>query len=132
MDKKLLTLQDEYNHGLLNRREFLKKLSVLAGGAVAANALLSVLDNNCALAEVVPRDDPRLVTDLIKYPGATGEVRAYFARPKGDAKLPGVVVIHENRGLTPHIEDVCPARRPGGVFGHCSGCPVTRWRNPGR
>ncbi len=69
----------------------------------------SVLDNNCALAEVVPQDDPRLVTDLIKYPGATGEVRGYFARPKGDAKLPGVVVIHENRGLTPYIQDV--ARR---------------------
>ncbi len=106
MDKKLFTLHDEYNHGLLNRRQFLGKLSVLAGGAVAANTLLSLLENNFVSAEVVPRDDPRLVTDLIKYPGATGEVRASFARPKGDTKLPGVVVIHENRGLTPHIEDV--------------------------
>ena len=109
MDKSLFTLYDEYSHGLLDRRQFLKKLSVLAGGAVAANALFSLLENNCAKAEVVPKDDPRLVTDLINYPGATGQVRASFARPKGDAKLPGVVVIHENRGLTPHIEDV--ARR---------------------
>lgn len=106
MDKKLFTLHDEYNHGLLNRRQFFGKLSVLAGGAVAANILLSLLENNFLNAEVVPRDDPRLVTDLTKYPGATGEVRASFTRPKGDIKLPGVVVIHENRGLTPHIEDV--------------------------
>ena len=106
MDKKLFTLHDEYNHGLLNRRQFLGKLSVLAGGAVAANTLLSLLENNFVSAEVVPRDDARLVTDLIKYPGATGEVRASFARPKGDTKLPGVLVIHESRGLTPHIEDV--------------------------
>jgi len=106
MDKKILTLHDEYVHGLLDRREFLKRLSVLAGGAVAADALFSLLENGHARAEVVPKDDPRLVTEFIKYPGATGEVNAYFARPKGDAKLPGVVVIHENRGLTPHIQDV--------------------------
>ena len=106
MDKKLFTLHDAYNHGLLNRRQFLGKLSVLAGSALAANTLLFLLENNFVSAQVVPRDDPRLVTDLIKYPGATGEVRASFARPKGDAKLPGVIVIHENRGLTPHIEDV--------------------------
>ena len=49
---------------------------------------------------------PAFMTEHIKYPGATGEVRAYLARPKGDEKLPGVVVIHENRGLVPHIEDV--------------------------
>jgi len=106
MDKKLFTLHDEYNHGLLNRRQFLGKLSVLAGGAVAADALFSLFENHSAGAEVIPKDDPRLVTELIKYRGATGEVNAYFARPKGDAKLPGVVVIHENRGLTPHIQDV--------------------------
>ena len=67
----------------------------------AANALLPLLENNYAKAEVVPKDDPRLYTEHMKYPGATGEVRAYFARPKGDEKLPGVVVIHENRGLVP-------------------------------
>ncbi len=106
MDQKIIDLYDEYTRGFLDRREFLKKLSILAGGTAAANALLPLLENNYARAEVVPKDDPRLQTDNINYPGATGEVRAHFARPKGDEKLPGVVVIHENRGLNPHIEDV--------------------------
>ena len=106
MDQEIIDLYDEYTHELLDRREFLKKLSILVGGAAAANALLPLLENNYARAEIVPKDDPRLKTDNITYPGATGEVRAHFARPKGDEKLPGVVVIHENRGLNPHIEDV--------------------------
>ena len=106
MDQKITDLYDEYTHGLLNRREFLRKLSILAGGAAAAKALLPLLDNDHAKAEVVPKDDPRLHTDHIEYPGATGEVRANLVRPKGDEKLPGVVVIHENRGLNPYIEDV--------------------------
>ncbi len=106
MDQRIIDLYDEYTHELLDRRVFLKKLAILAGGIAAANALLPLLENNYAKAELVPKDDPRLHTDYIKYPGATGEVRASLARPKGDAKLPGVVVIHENRGLNPHIEDV--------------------------
>lgn len=109
MDKKFIELHDTYKHGLLDRREFLKKLSVLAGGVAAANALLPLLENRHARAEVVPKDDPRLDTEYVKYPGATGDVRASLARPKKDGKLPGVVIIHENRGLNPHIEDV--ARR---------------------
>jgi len=111
MDQKIIDLYDEYAHELLNRREFLEKLSILVGGTFAANALLPLLENNYAKAEVVPKNDPRLYTEYIKYPGATGEVRAYFVRPKTDGKLPGVVVIHENRGLSPHIEDV--TRRVG-------------------
>lgn len=67
------------------------------------------MENNDAKAQVVPKDDPRLKIEYMKYPGATGEVRAYLARPKGDGKLPGVVVIQEIYGLVPHIEDV--ARR---------------------
>jgi carboxymethylenebutenolidase len=111
MNQKIIDLYNEYAHELLNRREFLKKLSILAGGIVAANALLPLLENNYAKAEVIPKDDPRLYMDYVKYPGATGEVRAYSARPKGDGKLPGVVVIHENKGLSPHIEEV--TRRVG-------------------
>jgi len=106
MDQKIIDLYDEYIHELLDRREFLKQLAILAGGTAAANALLPLLENNYARAEVVAKDDPRLQTDNITYPGATGEVRSHFARPKGDEKLPGVVVIHENRGLHPYIEDV--------------------------
>jgi carboxymethylenebutenolidase len=106
MDQKIIDLYDEYTRALLDRREFLKKLSILVGGAAAANALLPLLENTYARAEIVPKDDPRLKTGYINYPGATGDVRSHFARPKGDETLPGVVVIHENRGLNPHIEDV--------------------------
>jgi carboxymethylenebutenolidase len=106
MDLKIVNLFHKYVQGLLDRREFLKRLSIMAGGVVAAQALLPILENNHARAEVVAKDDPRLQTDNIKYPGATGDVRAYFARPKGDEKLPGVVIAHENRGLNPHFEDV--------------------------
>lgn len=106
MDQKIIDLWDEYTNGLLDRREFLKKLVVLAGGTAAAITLLPLIENNYVKAEIVPKDDPRLHTEYIKYPGETGEVRAYLARPKGEEKLPGVIVIHENRGLVPHIEDV--------------------------
>ena len=106
MDQKTIDLYNEYLHELIDRREFFRRLSLLTGGTTAAIALLPLLENNHANAEVVPKDDPRLYTEYIKYPGATGDVRAHLARPKGDKKLPGVVVIHENRGLVPHIEDV--------------------------
>jgi len=98
---------DLYTHGLLDRREFLGRLSVLTGSIAGATVLLPLLErNNPVQAEVVPKDDPRLYTSRMKYAGATGEVVAYLARPKRDEKIPGVVVIHENRGLVPHIEDV--------------------------
>jgi len=109
MDPKMIDLYDEYTEGLLNRRAFLRKLSILAGGAAAALSLLPLLENNYAKAGMIPMNDPRLHTEYITYPGATGEIRASLASPKGKAKLPGVIVIHENRGLNPHIEDV--ARR---------------------
>jgi carboxymethylenebutenolidase len=102
MDQKFLDLYDDYANGSLDRREFLKKLAVLAGSTAAAITLLPLY----AQAQVVSKDDPRLHVENIKYPGETGDVRAYLARPKGEAKLPGVIVIHENRGLVPHIEDV--------------------------
>ena len=109
MDKKIIDLYDAYKQKLVDRRDFLRKLSILAGGAVAAGVLLPFIEKDCAKAAVVSEDDPRLVTGYVNYIGATGEVRAYQSRPKGDAKLPAVVVIHEDRGLNPHIEDV--ARR---------------------
>jgi carboxymethylenebutenolidase len=111
MVKRMIDLYDETTDGLLDRREFLGRLSVLTGSIAGATALLPLLENNYAHAEVVPKDDPRLTTSRVKYPGGTGEVVAYLARPKGDEKIPGVVVIHENRGLVPHIEDI--ARRIG-------------------
>jgi len=109
MSPKIHDLYEEYACGAMDRRQFLGKLAMLAGGTAAAAALLPALESSRAVAQVVPKDDPRLETGYIKYPGANGEVRAYSARPKGGAKLAGVIVIHENRGLNPHTEDV--ARR---------------------
>jgi carboxymethylenebutenolidase len=109
MDQKIIDLYDDYTNGLLDRREFIKKLAIVAGSTAAAVALLPLVDNKYAQAQIVPKDDPRLHVENIKYPGETGDVLAHFARPKGDEKLPGVIVIHENRGLNPHTEEV--ARR---------------------
>lgn len=106
MRQELVDLCEKYSHGSLDRRDFLKRLALVAGGAAAANALLPLLERSSAMAQITAKDDARLTVENVKYAGETGEVRAYFARPKGDAKLPGVVVIHENRGLNAHIEDV--------------------------
>jgi len=106
MNKIITDLYNEYTCRLLARREFIKKLAVLAGGTAAATASLSFIENNDVKAEVIPKEDSRLHTEYIKYPGETGDIRAYAARPKGKAKLPSVIVIHENKGLQPQIEDV--------------------------
>jgi len=104
INPRIVALYDEYTHAPLPRRVFLRRLAKLAGGAAAAAALLPLLDN--AHAEQIRRDDARLETGYLDY----GGIRCYVARPKSTAgKLPAVVVIHENRGLNPHIEDV--ARR---------------------
>ena len=109
MDQRVIDLYDEYTHAPLERRVFIKRLSALAGSSAAALALLPLLESNYAYAATVAPDDARIAASQVAYPGTSGAVRAYLARPKGTAKLPAVVVIHENRGLTPHIEDV--ARR---------------------
>ncbi|MGE0747208.1 MAG: dienelactone hydrolase family protein [Rhodospirillales bacterium] len=107
MDQRIIDLYDEYTHAPLPRRVFLSRLSVLVGGTAAAAALLPLLESNYALAATVAADDARLETSRVTYPGASGPVKGYLAKPKGaPARLPGVVVVHENRGLNPHIEDV--------------------------
>jgi len=106
MNQQTAALYDDDTDGTLDRREFLKKLAVVAGGATAANALLPLLEGDLATAQITPKDDPRLHSEYVKYPVDNGEARAYIVKPKGDAKLPGVVIIHENRGLNAHIEDV--------------------------
>ncbi len=104
MDQKIITLFDTYTHGGMSRRSFLDKLTLMAGSAAAATALLPVLENNYAFAAIVPENDPRLImTEGEIAPGITG----LLAIPKdATGKLPGVLVIHENRGLNPHIKDV--------------------------
>ncbi len=110
MDPRIIRLYDEYTHKPLERRVFLERLVILAGGAAAANALLPLLENNYAKAAIVEPADARLEAGRIAYKGAAGEVQAYLATPKsGAARRAGVIVVHENRGLNPHIEDV--ARR---------------------
>ncbi|RPI18384.1 MAG: dienelactone hydrolase family protein, partial [Acidobacteria bacterium] len=109
MSPEIDDLYVEYVRGTIDRRALLRKLALLVGGAAAAAALMPAFESGRVLADVVPKDDPRLETEYIKYPSANGEMRAYSARPKGATKLSGVIVIHENRGLNPHIEDV--ARR---------------------
>lgn len=109
MNQKIIDLYDSYTHGFMARRAFLNKLAVLAGGSAAAAALLPLLENDYARAGVVPEDDARIHAETIEYGGESGKVSSYLARPRTEAKLPGVVVIHENRGLNPHIRDV--ARR---------------------
>ena len=107
MDQQIIALYDEYTHAPLPRRVFLKRLAMLTGGVAAANSLLPLLENNYAAAQMVSPGDGRLVTSRTAYAGDGGEVRAYLALPKSaTGKLPAVVVIHENRGLNPHIEDV--------------------------
>lgn len=108
IDQRVIDLYDEYTHVPLPRRLFLDRLTQLAGGAGAAMALLPLLENRAEAAIVLP-DDARLDIVRLTYPGASGPINAYRARPKGAGRLPAVVVIHENRGLNPHIEDV--ARR---------------------
>jgi carboxymethylenebutenolidase len=104
MDQQIINLYDEYTHKPLNRQEFLRRLAVLVGGTAAAMSLLPLLELNYAGAATVKEED--LFTERISYPGINGDMQAYVARPKEEKKYPAVVVIHENRGLNAHIEDV--------------------------
>src|SRR5687768_13655336 len=104
MDQRIINLYDEYTHRPLSRNEFLEKLAILTGSTAAALAILPMIEVNNAHAAVTPAED--LFTERINYPGVTGDMQAYVARPKEEKKYPVVVVIHENRGLNAHIEDV--------------------------
>ncbi len=106
MDQRVINLFDEYTHKPLTREDFLQKLAKLAGGSAAALALLPLLEVNYANAATILQNDERLMTERISYQGEEGEMKAYIARPKQDTKYGAVMVIHENRGLNLHIEDV--------------------------
>jgi carboxymethylenebutenolidase len=111
-DQDLLNLFDKYVHGAIDRRGFLDGAGRFAVGGMSAALLLDALQPRFAEAQQVPPDDSRLKTESLEYPSpqGTGTMRGYFVRPaNARGKLPGVIVVHENRGLNPHIEDV--ARR---------------------
>lgn len=111
-DQDLLDLYDFYAHGKITKREFLDRAAKWAVGGLTASALLNMLSPNYALAEQVSFNDPDITAEYITYPSPNGhgEVRGYLVRPSAaEGQLPAVLVIHENRGLNPYIEDV--ARR---------------------
>ncbi|WP_426150734.1 YghX family hydrolase [Pseudomonas sp. DC3000-4b1] len=108
---ELLELYDYYAHGRISRRDFLDRAAAFTVAGMTASALLASLSPNYALAEQVPFTDPDIVAQYLTYPSPNGhgQVRGYLVRPKAVEKAPGIVVVHENRGLNPYIEDV--ARR---------------------
>ena len=106
MDQRIINLFDEYTHKPLTREDFLKRLARLTGSVGAALAVLPLLEVNYAQAATVGEDDQDLVTEEVTWPGDGVTMKGYLARPKARGKRGAVVVIHENRGLNPHIRDV--------------------------
>lgn len=104
MDQRIISLYDEYTHKPLSRQEFLRRLILLTGSTAAAMAVLPQIEVNATNAAVTPETD--LFTERISYPGVNGPMQAYVARPQAEKPYAAVVVIHENRGLNAHIEDV--------------------------
>lgn len=104
MDQKIINLYDSYTHSEINRKDFMKKLAVLTGSTALALTILPLLESNYAAAATFNADD--LIVEEITFAGVDGEMKATLVKPKNKRKLGCVVVIHENRGLTPHIIDV--------------------------
>ena len=108
-DQELLILFDAYVHGTIDRRSFLERAQKFAAGGVTAGMLLTALSPDFARAQVVPKDDKRIKTEMLEYPSTAGSGtdKGYLAKPANmTGKLPVVLVVHENRGLNPHIEDI--------------------------
>ena len=109
-EQELLNIFDQFVHGDIDRRGFLDRASKFAVGGVTAGMLLDMLSPQFAAAQQVPKDDKRLKAEYVEYPspqGNTGKTKGYLVRPaNATGKLPAILVIHENRGLNPHIEDI--------------------------
>ncbi|MGM9479485.1 dienelactone hydrolase family protein [Pedobacter sp. GSP4] len=104
MDQKIINLYDAYTHSQIGRKDFMKKLAILAGSTALAMTILPMLENNYVAAADFISDD--IEVENITYAGVDGEMKAVLAKPKGKNRLGCVLVIHENRGLNPHIIDV--------------------------
>lgn len=105
--QEVFDLYDAYAHNKLSRRDFMEKLSMYAVGGVTVASLMSFLMPNYADTLLVAKDDPRLDSSFINYnsPKGGGSIKGLLSKPKNTKKLPGIVVVHENRGLNPYIED---------------------------
>ena len=107
MDQRIIDLYDRFTHGQIGRREFMDRLATLAGSLAAALALMPLLTNDYARAALVEENDPRLEASTARFEAGGDEVSGYLVRARRvDARRPAVLVIHENRGLNPHIRDV--------------------------
>jgi carboxymethylenebutenolidase len=106
MDKEIKNLYSDLKSGRISRRLFITRLAIFTGSTASAIALLPMIEENESMTDRATRKEPALITGFIKYPAETGEMRAFMARPKKRKKFPAVIVIHENRGLVPHIQDV--------------------------
>jgi carboxymethylenebutenolidase len=109
LDQEIFDMYDYYVHGKIDRREFINRLSVYAVGGLTVSALLSFLMPNYAEAKKFTLTDPRLQAEYVEYdsPKGGGRMRGLLTRPAArSGKLPGIIVVHENRGLNPYIEDV--------------------------
>jgi carboxymethylenebutenolidase len=115
MDQRIIELYDQYTHAPLDRRVFLERLAALTGSVAAAMAALPLLENR-AVAAVVAPDDARLAAASVEFPGQGGTMKGYLARPASGTKSGAIVVIHENRGLNAHIEDVARRLAVGGFL----------------
>lgn len=103
----MIDAYDEYTHLTLDRRRFMEQLTRLAGSGAAAAAIAPLLAANAAQAAIIAEDDPRVTGEDITFPGSSGEMKGYLVKPAGQSgKLGTVIVVHENRGLNPHIRDV--------------------------
>jgi len=112
IDRRIFDLYDEYCHGRMSRREFLDKAAAITIGGVSALWMAQALMPRYAEAQTISFTDPRIKGTYVEYPspgGTSGTMRGYLVEPTGEGPFPAVIVIHENRGLNPHIEDV--ARR---------------------
>jgi carboxymethylenebutenolidase len=117
VDRRIIDLYNEYVHSALPRREFMTRLASIAGSAAAAMAILPFIEPNYAQARQIEPDDKRLKVEKIEFAGPQGKVKAYVAQPRKlgkNEKVPAILVIHENRGLNEHIEDVARRAAIGG------------------
>jgi carboxymethylenebutenolidase len=107
--QEMIALFDDYTHLSLDRRKFMDNLAKLCGSVAAATTIAGLMASNAQAQGLVPEEDPRLSIQTVTYKGADGDMKGYLAKPKQGGPFPAVIVVHENRGLNPHIKDV--ARR---------------------